>query len=479
MGVFVVNNNQALVSKSNSRREYSIMKFTTASWTPQELKASGEQYGFIIKEYIVDEDIVYLLGTKAAGADAWFYTYRISTGVLTPIKVPSGVVVSLKDVFQTDTQIYVKLKNVLHVLTPTDLKPVEFTDNGSYVHIQLGDAKVINGKFYAIVTGLTPSIESVKTTTNATTGIKTQTDVRYKSTFLTGVDKTFMLHIDNNIQFSATTAYQVLPDLYKTDYKNMRANQQLTTYAHFRNTTSEMTTQLGKDTKIASMRLFENQLFLLGVNFAGDNYLRTWDVNNLTLGNPALDIKSISEIVKLPSGAIVLAVEDLNRLNNTTRKTILELNSGVYRNIAVETQVLQMVIKNPSLMIYGKDIDLNKTKVFSFNGNSFNSIGNAFVMTKWFNYENGLTFMSGKADAETKESVFLLTQSLKKVMPEFTLEKVVRLKQNIYGVVGKYNATVVDPDFKGKKLMVIFDATTNKYVVVKASTAFELTASEY
>jgi hypothetical protein len=288
-----------------------------------------------------------------------------------------------------------------------------------------------------------------------------------------------MLHIDNNIQFSATTAYQVLPDLYKTDYKNMRANQQLTTYAHFRNTTSEMTTQLGKDTKIASMRLFENQLFLLGVNFAGDNYLRTWDVNNLTLGNPALDIKSISEIVKLPSGAIVLAVEDLNRLNNTTRKTILELNSGVYRNIAVETQVLQMVIKNPSLMIYGKDIDLNKTKVFSFNGNSFNSIGNAFVMTKWFNYENGLTFMSGKADAETKESVFLLTQSLKKVMPEFTLEKVVRLKQNIYGVVGKYNATVVDPDFKGKKLMVIFDATTNKYVVVKASTAFELTASEY
>lgn len=290
-----------------------------------------------------------------------------------------------------------------------------------------------------------------------------------------------MLCIDNTIKFTPTAYFQVLPATNTTtiDYKNMRASLSLMACAYSRNTPQEMTAHSGKDTKISSMRFFDNQLFLLGVNFDGDNYLKTWDVNSLALGNPVLDIKSISEIVKLPDGAYVLVVDDYNRLNNETRKTILELKSGIYRNIAVDTQVLQMVIKNPSLMIYGKDIDLNKTKIFSYSGSSFNSVGNAFAMSKWYNYENGMTFMSGRADAETKESVFLLTQKLTKVMPEFTLEKMVRLNKNIYGVVGKFTAAAVDPDFKGKKVMAIFDVATLKYTVVKAATAFELAASEY
>ncbi len=484
MGVFVVTDEQALVSKSNSKREYSIMRFTKSSWTPQELKADNEPYGFIIKDYIIDGDILYLLGTKAVGDDAWFYTYKIngSTGVLRPIKVSAGQVVTLKDVFQTDNYIYVKLKNVLHVLTETDLKPVEFFEyengNSGYVNITLGDAQVINGKLYAIVTGLTPSIQNVKATVSST-GVITQTDVRYSSKILTGIDKTFMLCLDNSITFSPTVVYTVISDNYKPDYKNMRASIGLSAIAYSRNTIAEMKTFAGKDNKINSMRLFDNQLYLIGVDYSGDNYLNTWNVNGLTLGNPLLDIRTISEIVKLPNGAIVLAVEDYNRLNDTVRKTILELKNGVYRNIAVETEAIQMAIKSTSLMIYGQDTDLNRSKVFSYNGKSFDSVGNAFSLGKWYNYEDGLTFMSGRADSETKESVFLLTQALTKVMPGFTLEKMVRLNKNTYGVVGKFTAVDIDPDFKGKKVMVIFDAVTQKYTVVKASTTFELAASEY
>jgi hypothetical protein len=259
----------------------------------------------------------------------------------------------------------------------------------------------------------------------------------------------------------------------------MRASLKLKACAYSRSTAEEMQKNKGRDDKISSMRLFDNKLFLLGTNFDRDIYLKTWDVDNLKVGNPVLDIKSISEIVKLPNGAYILSVDDYNRLNNQTRKTILELKDGSYTNIAVETQVLQMVIKGSSLMIYGKDIDLNKTKIFSYTGSSFNSIGNAFAMNKWYNYKNGLTFISGKADAETKESVFLLSQNLTKIMPEFSLEKMVQLNQNIYGLVGKFTATNVDPDFKSKKVMVIFDAATLKYTVVKAAPSFELTASEY
>lgn len=480
MGVFVVSNGHALISKSNSKREYSIIRFTTASWTPESLKLNNVPYDFIIKDYIVDENVIYLLGTKAVGDTAWFYTYQIngSVGTLNPIKVQDNQTVSLENVFQTDTNIYVKLKNVLHVLTPTDLKPIEFYENGSYVQVTLGDTQVINGKLIGIVTNITPSILSVKTSTDG----KTQTDVKYDSKFITGLDKTFIINIDNSISFTPTTQYQTLATTTTksiTDYRNMRSNKNLSAVANFRSTVTEMAAHPKKDIKISTMRYFEGLLYVLGTNFNDDNYLRTLDVSTFALGTEVLDVKTIFEIVKMPNGAIILSIQDLNRLNNLLRYTILELKNGVYRNIAVDTKTIQMVIKDSRLMLYGQDTDLKKTKLFNYYSDKFDSIGNTFTLSKWLNYPTGVTFITGKADAETKESVFLLTSALKNVIPEFTLEKMVRLNKTMYGIVGKYTATVVDPDFKSKKLMIVFDTATSKYSVVKAVSAFELAASEY
>jgi hypothetical protein len=476
MGSFVVTDNQAIVSKSNSSRQYSIMKITKSSWVPQVLIGS-----FIIKDSLVNEDVVYMLGTTSTGTENWFYTYKVSTGVLQPVKIPAGVTVTLKDVYQTEKDIFVKIKNMLYVLRDTELNPVEFLENDIYVNVQISDAKIIGGKLHAIVTGLVASVKDVELNVSST-GVPTQKEIKYDIREIDGYDKTFMLLIDNTVSFTPNLKYQDLTALPNTvhDYKNMRASKPLSACAYARSSYSEMTKteNKGKDIKIASMRYYDNHLFLMGTNFAGDTYLRAWNLNTLSVGPMVTDIKTIQDIVKMPNGAYVFAVDDLNRLTNTTRKTVLELKNDVYRNIAVETQVMQMVIKNNSLMIYGKDIDL-KTKIFNYDGSNFNSIGNSFAMAKWFNFDYGLTFISGKADVETKETLYLLNQTLTKAIPEFTLEKVVRLKQDIYGVVGKYNATVVDPDFKGKKLMIIFDAKTNKYTVVKASTAFELTASEY
>lgn len=46
-------------------------------------------------------------------------------------------------------------------------------------------------------------------------------------------------------------------------------------------------------------------------------------------------------------------------------------------------------------------------------------------------------------------------------------------------MVGKYNSGTIDPDFKSKKLMIIYDSLTGKATVVKAAVTFEITASEF
>lgn len=483
MGVFVVNENQALVSKSNSKREYTIIKFTTSSWSPEPLSNGTVAYDFIIKDYIVDSNIIYLLGIKATGDEAWFYTYKITgtTGVLRPIKVASDQKVTLNDVFQTDTNIYVKLGTVLHVLTETDLKPVEFYDNGTYVHLKLGDTQVLYGKLYANVTSIVTSISSVKTSSD----YKTQTDVRYPSSTITGLDKTFLICLDNTITFTPTVYYTKyytsgLNTILSTpDYKNMKSSVPLQNVAYYRNTMKEMAEHPKKDIKIASMQLYQGRFYLLGTNFDDDNYLNTWNADTLQVGIPVLDILSISDFAKLPDGTVILSVKDFNRLNDTTRYTLLELKQGVYRNVAVDTKAIQMVIKSQSLLIYGQDVDLKKTKLFSYNNGTFVSIGNTFTLNKWNDYEGGLTVISGKSDTDTTVSVFVLTNSLTKVIPDFTMEKMVRLNANIYGIVGKYTTTSIDADFKSKKVMLIYNAQTTKSVVVKASTGFEVTASEY
>lgn len=483
MGVFVVNNNQALVSKSNSKREYSIIRLTTSSWKPEPLVEGNVTYDFIIKDYIIDGNIIYLLGTKATGDDAWFYTYKISgsTGVLKPIKVASDQKVTLNDVFQTDTNIYVKLGTVLHVLTETDLKPVEFSENGTYVHLKLGDSQVVNGKLYANVTGVVTSIASVKTSSD----YKTQTDVRYTSSLISAIDKTFLICIGNDIKFTPSTNYTRYTVsgsntiLSSADYKNMRSSIALQNVAYYKSTNQEMAAHAKKDIKFSSMNFYLGRFYLLGTNFDGDNFLNTWEADTYKIGTPVLDILSISDYAKLPDGTVILSVKDLNRLNNTNRYTLLEYKNGAYRNIAVDTKTIQMVIKSQSLLMYGQDVDLKKTKIFSYNSGIFSSIGNSFTLGKWNDFDGGLTLISGKADTDTTESVFVLSNSLTKVMPSFTLEKIVRLNENVYGIVGKYNTTTIDPDFKSKKVMVIYNALTTKSIVVKAASAFELTASEY
>lgn len=484
MGVFVLYEGQVLVSKSNSSRQYSIVRFTNASWDPELVMNGSVPYDFVIKDYVIKGDVIYLLGTKASGSEVWLYTYKISglSGTIKPIAIPTGQKVTLADVFQTDANIYVKLNSVLHVLTETELKPVEFRDEAStFVHLKIGDAQVINSKLYAVVTGLVTSIESVKTSTD----YRTQTDVRYDTKSIANVDKTFLLCMDNSLTFTPSTQYtkyvytEAGGVTSSSDYKNMRCSTALSALAYYRNTPSEMLAHPKKDTKIASMRLFEEQLYLLGTNFGDDYFLITWDVSTLKMGTLVLDIVAITDMVKLPDGTVIMAVKDFNRLNGSERYAMLAATNGVYKNIAVDIKELKMTIKGKNLLVYGQDTDLKLTKLFNYFGNTFASIGNSFALSKWYDYKDGLTFVSGKADGAMDESLFLLTQGLNKSIAGFTLEKMVRLTPSIYGVVGKYNSGKIDPDFKSKKLMIIYDAVTGKNTVVKAGSNFEIKASEY
>ena len=476
MGVCVVRDDQVLISRNNSSRSYALMRLTTASWMPERLAyQDGQLNDFVIKDFIVDGDVVYMLGLKATGSQAWFFTYTASAGggSLRAIQVPASEKVTLQDVFQTSTNIYVKLQSVLHVLTQTDLKPVEFADATTFVHVKLGEGQVIDGTLHAIVTGLVTSVSDVKLQADGVT-LK---DIRYNSILIAQADKTFMLRLGNDVSFTPSLPNDKHIPI-PTETGTVRINLPLDACATLRLTDAERNSLPRKDDKINSMERFENSLYLLGVNPAGDSYVRSYAPNDRTAGPQFPDIRKIERIVRVSPDSVVMAVEEYNRLDGKIQKTLVELSGGACRNLAVGVETLQMAIKAGRLTVYGKETDTAKTRLFQHAAGNFNSIGSSFLLSKWFDDPSGTTLVSGKADGAAADSVYRLDAGLTPLVPGFTVESTLRLNGRFYGIVGKYNGSDVDPAFKGKKVMIVLDSTTWKATVVKATAAFTLHADD-
>ncbi|HPU41585.1 MAG TPA: copper amine oxidase N-terminal domain-containing protein [Acetivibrio clariflavus] len=407
VGKHIEVNGKLLVNKYDNTRNYTLLVFDKNSsnpWTPKVLSDD-----FIIKDYVIFDNVVYMTGVLETGKDKPLASYNSFGTDKSYFEILLGDTdININDLAVCRNEIYIVKSGKLYKLTNSGLDKVLF-EYRKNVYIEYSVTKIIayKDKLYVAVKGGS--------------------------------------YIDSNGK------------TVKEDYPKISSF-----VMEYENTAS--TRVFIKDFTLKEFRIESDILLSLGtIGSSKDSALYIYNgVNDPTF---TLDVLSIKNTLSV-NNKLFIDVTDKSRITDKQRDTMLIYEGNTIRNLVVDMKTKYWDSVRDSLVFSGYEAGINANKLYSY-GYAFNELLGNFDVKYWNKIEDTL-FVCGSSPLDKKFEIYKFNNANKIALQDnLEIIKVIKAKENYY-LIYAYDRDNQSP-LKGKKILYIYDDSTRDFIEMKVN----------
>jgi len=406
VGKHIEVNGKLLVNKYDNTRNYTLLVFDKNSSTPWIPKILSDD--FIIKDYVIFDNVVYMTGVLEKGTDKPLASYNSLGTDKSYFKILLGNTdININDLAVCKNDIYIVKSGKLKKLSNKGLNNVwVYYKKDTYIDYNVSKIIAYKDKLYIGVKGgsyVDPNGKSIKG------------DYPKIGNFI--------------MEFDSPTATKVFI----------------------------------KDFTLKEFRIANDVLLTLGTLSSKDSALYIYNgVDNPTHTLDVLSIKNTRTV----NNRLFIDVTDKSRITDKQRDTMLIYEGNTIRNLVVDMKTKYWDSVKDSLVFSGYETGINANKLYSY-GYAFNELLGNFDVKYWKKIENTL-FVCGSSPLDKKFELYKFNDA-NKVALQDNLEviNVIKAKGNYY-LIYAYDRDNQSP-LKGKKILYIYDDSTRDFVEMKVN----------
>lgn len=416
VGKHIIVNDKLLINKYDSKRNYSLLVFDKDSDKPWESENLYD--GFIIKDSVLYDNILYMSGAFQDGINKPFACYDASNPDFAEFKILHGNInVNLKDIVVYEEDIYYLSNGKLMKITSAGVEEVYFNDLDRTVRYTIKGIKVYNDKLYF---GITSVVERVY-------------NERYSKYEFKSIPKEYM----------PTHSILVTQDVSNVDY-------------------------ILRGVSLAGFTNKGDNLLIHGKRQTGINSYNEYAIYIYNDQNPdsiasAIDVTKIKGILNIDD-TLFIKVEDINRINNAKRDTLLIFKDNEITNLASNVEIKSWDSIKQYVVFSGYEKDIKRNKLYSY-GSKFNEIAGNFNVNYWKKLSNSIFVNGIDKDKNVYKFFKFDDDNEQSIKDNIEVINMIQAKGNYYLVYAKDNDS--KSPTKGKKILYLFNNKTNNITKIK------------
>ncbi|HEY9061209.1 MAG TPA: copper amine oxidase N-terminal domain-containing protein [Pseudobacteroides sp.] len=414
-----------VISKYDNNRKYAVVVIDKTSWEPIVLRDA-----FIINNYIVDKNYVYITGNGQEGTKNFIVVYdgnSISASSFKVVMENASVNVDINNIVMFEGKLFINIDGILYVVENNNPMRVVFQDIGAKVQYTVKFMKVFKNKLYVGVTFNTSY---------------------YDDDYSSISKPNFMIENKGGV-------IEVLNNLETSDLAVVKANKYVTV-------------NLGKYRKFiqklepVEMKVEGNNLLVWGQDSDSlDQVLYTY--NGATI-NKMLDIVRVNNTLSFGDNTFI-DVRDRDRLSATLRNTIIMQKGSAISNLIVGFETEKWADLDGSLIFTGYQSSGQRNKVYSFKSELLEQLGN-YDVDYWQKLDDSL-FIGGLNKESRSYQLYKFKDGNKSFLKDNIIINTIIKVKNPYYIIDAFDKNS-DSSSPSSRVLLIYDDELGEFYKMKS-----------
>lgn len=416
-----------IINKYNNNRQYSLLEFSKTSWKPVVLKEE-----FIIKESFQDEHALYMAGAWQEGGNKPLASYDGNKFII----LHPNLTVNIKGLVMFSGKLHVVHGGNLITIEKDTISNVLFpVSSGIYANYKVNTIMYYKDKKKLII------------------GVNTGGPMYYDSSVKT---TTYTFPKDKKHEAFVLALNEGYSYEVKTKGVNPTSNKSITVNSNaFKNILD----------KFLLLNLYEEKDLMLMTGTETDDNDSALNIYNGTDFTKALDVTKVRDYVSV-GGKTFIHVDDSNRITNLARSTVIVYENKTIKNLVVGFKPNQFSTVKDSLLLYGLESDINRTKVYSY-GKEFTELLDNFESRYWTKFGD-IIFVNGLDKNNQIQYLYKFNdENLNILKEQIRVNKMIKAKGSYYFM--DTNDFDKKTEFYGKRILFIYDEVSDDFIIMKVN----------